>query len=408
MLPDSMPENKNETPRARATRVPARQEPQRQRAQRMKTLAALANGIATDVSDLFHSVKASLRMSRADLPDEHIVQDYLDQTLQGLGEAEDLVSQLLALSQMNDTAVQERMDLVPPVKEVLSLAASSFPNGFTLRTRFDETCAVMGNRMQLQQLVADLVTNAGQSMAGKWDEHPTVLDVSVQRVTADPDLAEQYLHLDPGQYVHLAVSDTGEGVVPDGGEPSDESAAAAAEEPPDAGLSPSIAHDIVEAHDGTLTVRHEPGEGTTFNVYLPLATEAESSSPDEPEPLPAETDRHVLVVDDDETVRTLEDIRLSRLGCEVTRAADAQEALEAVQKDAQAFDVALIDYHMPDMNGLELMHALRERECGASVALMTGLSAQISEAKARIVGIDRLLRKPVESHELNELLTQIG
>lgn len=348
-------------------------------------------------------------MSRADLPDEHIVQDYLDQTLQGLGEAEDLVSQLLALSRMDSTAVQEHMDLVPPVKEVLSLAASSFPNGLTLRTRFDEACGVVGNRVQLQQLVADLVTNAGQSMKGRWNEHPTVLDVSVQRVTADPDLAEQYLNLDPGQYVHLAVSDTGDGVMPGGAEPTDEPAAAAAEDRPDADSYSSVAQSIVGAHDGTLTVRHEPGEGTTFNVYLPLATEAEPPPADEPEPFAAETDRHVLVVDDDETVRTLEDIRLSRLGCEVARAADAQEALETVQEDRKAaFDVALIDYHMPDMNGLELVHALRENECRASVALMTGLSAQISEAKARVVGVDRLLRKPVESHELSAVLAQLG
>lgn len=374
----------------------------------MQTLNVLADGIAHDMSDLLHSAKVYLQMSQEDLPDDHIVQDYLGQTLNGLSEAEGLVEQLLALSQLEGATVQEQLDLVPLVKEVLSLAQSSFPSGFTLRTRFDEDCVVQGNRTQLRQLVADLVTNAGQSMEGRWDEQPTVLDVSVRSVVADADLAEQYLNLETGQYVHLSVSNTGGGTE-DEMQPHDESSpSAAAEEVTDTDMYLSVAQDIVERHDGMMTVRAEPGEGTTFNVYLPLAEEERPPAPELPAPSPSESTQHVLVVDDDQTVRNLEGIRLSRLGYEVTGKADAESALEAVQENPDAFDVALIDYHMPEMNGLELVHALREHDCEAAVILMTGLSAQISEAKARVVGIDRLLRKPVESHELKELLAQIG
>lgn len=399
-----MSENQNDVPAVPSSRDAA--EPQRQRAQKMRTLNVLADGIAHDMSDLLHSAKVYLQMSQDDLPDEHIVQDYLDQTLSGLNEAETLVEQLLALSQLDGADVQERVDLVSLVKEVLSLAQSSFPSGFTLRTRFDDACAVRGSRAQLQQLVADLVTNAGQSMEGRWDEQPTVLDVSVRRVTADADLAEQYLNLETGQYVHLAVSDTGGGTEDE--IQSHDEASSGAEAVEDTDVYLSVAQDIVERHEGAITVRNEPGEGTTFNVYLPLAAAEDTSVPEAPEPPSPEPDQHVLVVDDDKTVRNLEGIRLTRLGYEVTRKADAEAALAAVKDDPEAFDVALIDYHMPDMNGLELVHALREHDCEASVILMTGLSAQISEAKARVVGIDRLLRKPVESHKLNDVLAQIG
>jgi CheY-like chemotaxis protein len=170
----------------------------------------------------------------------------------------------------------------------------------------------------------------------------------------------------------------------------------------------SVARGIVETHDGAMTVRDELGEGTTFNVYLPLASEEAPSMLDEVGTADQESEKRILVVDDDKTVRTLEGIRLSRLGHAVTTKADAHEALDAIRENPDAFDVVLIDYHMPDMNGLDLVHALRDEGCEAAVVLMTGLSAQISEAKARVVGIDHLLRKPVESHELKELLAQIG
>jgi CheY-like chemotaxis protein len=376
---------------------------QRRQAQKMRTLNMLADGIAHDLSDLLHSAKVYLQMTQEDVPEEHMVQDYLDQTLNSLGEAETLVERLLALSRDSTAEVREPVDLVRMVKKVLSLADSSFPSGFTLRTRFDDDCTVVGDPAQLQQLVADLVTNAAASMEGTWEEQPTVLDVSVKQVAADPDLADQYLDVESGQYVHLAVSNTGEGGAQSW---SDESGRAVKVGEEDLYLS--VARGIVEAHDGAMTVRDEPGEGTTFNVYLPLASGEGPSTLEDADTSGQESEQHILVVDDDRTVRTLEGIRLSRLGHEVTTKADAHEALAAIRDAPEAFDVVLIDYHMPDMNGLELVHALRDEGCEASVILMTGLSAQISEAKARVVGIDHLLRKPVESHDLRELLAKLG
>lgn len=375
---------------------------QRRQAQKMRTLDMLADGIAHDLSDLLHSARVYLQMTEEDIPEEHVVQDYLDQTLDSLGEAETLVERLLALSRDSTAEVREAVDLVRMVEDVLSLADSSFPSGFTLRTRFDDECTVAGDPAQLQQLVADLVTNAAASMEGTWEEQPTVLDVSVRQVAADPDLADQYLDMEPGQYVHLAVSNTGEGGARNW---SDESGRAVEVDEEDLYLS--VARGIVEAHDGAMTVRDEPGEGTTFNVYLPLASEEEPSRLRDADTSGQESKQRILVVDDDKTVRTLEGIRLTRLGHEVTTKADGREALEAIRDAPDSFDVALIDYHMPNMNGLELVHALREEGREASVVLMTGLSAQISEAKARVVGIDHLLRKPVESHDLRDLLAQL-
>lgn len=383
---------------------------QRRRIQRMRTLDALADGIAQDISDLLHSAKVRLQISHEDTDETEdvdelpLTQDDLDRTLSSLNEIEGLVERFLALSREDRGGAAETVDMVSLVRGVLSLAESSFPPAFTLRTRFDEGCRVIGVSSQLQQLVANLITNAGARMEGRGEEQPTVIDTSVQKVAADPDLAGEYLDLEPGTYVHLAVSNTAEGEPRPGQEAPGTTVAVDEDD-----LHLSIAHEIVADHDGAMTVREETGEGITYNVYLPAVSESEDASvPERPAPSSPASDQRILVVDDDKTVRTLEKVRLSRLGHEVVTRSDAEETLSLVREFPNAFTVVLVDYHMPGMSGLELVHALRDEGCDASVVLMTGLSAQISEAKARVVGIDHILRKPVESQELHDLLARLG
>jgi len=376
---------------------------QRRQMQRMRTLSALADGIARSMGDLLHSARVQLQMTHEDIPEDHVAQNYLNHTLENLGEIETLVEHLLILSKKDIGGGKEEVDMVAVVEEVLSLAESAFPSGFTFRTRYDEDCTVVGAPAQLQQLVANLVTNAGMRMQGREDEQPTVLDTSVRKVVADPDLAGEYLDVDPGTYVHIAVSNTGEGSAPNDREAPGTSVLVDEDD-----LYLSVALGIVNAHGGEMTVRDEPDEGITYNVYLP-SDSGEDAAPDSESPVSARADaeQRILVVDDDKTVRTLEEIRLSRLGHDVVTTSNSQEALAVVRETPEEFDVILVDYHMPDMNGPELVHALREEGSEASVVLMTGLSAQISESKARVMGIDHILRKPVESHELRDLLAKL-
>jgi len=300
----------------------------------------------------------------------------------------------------------QRVALGPLVETVLDEVAPTLPDELALRTRLDGRCIVTGPPSSFQRMVMLLLGNALGAMEGRWSNHPTVLDVATRRV--GPDLAERYLSLDPQPYVHLSVSDTG----PDASENRKRGAGgplrARREGRAAANLRVSGARDIVEACTGALTVRAEPEEGTTVNVYLPLAGDPRSSRPDASVCAPSVAPRHVLVVDDDRTIRTLEEGRLAQLGHEVTTKRRGEEALAAAEEHPAAFDVALIDYHMPEMNGLELAHALRASGCEASLVLMTGLTAQVSEAKARIVGVDRLLTKPVGQNELRDVLTDVG
>lgn len=375
---------------------------QRQKRQRMRTLDTLAGGIAQNMGDLLRSAKGQLETIREASPEHDITQDALDQALTNLDEVTALVEHLLVLSEEEAEGAEEEIDVMALVQEVLSLVGPSFPTEFTMRTRFDEDCRVVGVSSQLQHLVANLVTSAGARMEGREEEQPTVLDVSVREVDADPTLAEEYLHVEPGTYVHLGVSSTAEERAQREGKALGTTTVVNEDD-----VDLSSTYEIVSAHGGTMTVRDEPGEGIIYNVFLPSASDASPSPTASPDPAGSASSLRVLVVDDDRTVRALEEMRLSKLGHEVVARSRPQEALTVVREDLEAFDVILLDYHMPNMNGLELAHVLREEGCEASVVLITGLSAQVSEAKARVVGIDHFLRKPVESADLRDLLAQL-
>lgn len=371
----------------------------------METVATFANDLAHNFETLFRSATEHLQRSQEEGAGQSVAQDYVAQALHELREIEEGMEALFTLSQDKGAGEREHVKLVSLVQGVLDLVEPSFPEALTLRTQFDGRGPVRGRPAQLRQVVMNLLANAKQAMEERWAEQPTVLDVRAGEIRVDPDLAEQYLNLEPGPYAYVAVSDTGCGMEAETQERMFEPFFTTKEDG-DTGLGLSIVRDIVEAHDGTLTVQSEPGEGTTVTVYLPLVPEA-AQWPSRASVSPApETERHVLVVDDEGGVE-LENVRLPRLGYDVTTEGDGEQALETVKERPEAFDVVLVDYQLPDMNGLEVVHALRRDGYEIPTVLMTELSAQVSETKARVAGADRFLKKPIASSELNELLAHV-
>jgi len=390
-------------------------ERQLRHAQKMETVGTLAGGIAHDFNNILHATGTYLELLRDAVPEDTPDRMILDRAFTGLGRAEGLVDKLLAFSRQEIKTTEEPVDMADVITETLALAEPSVPGDVQLRAATPDECIVQGDPAQLRQVAMNLITNAAQALdeadAPEQEDKlrsesatvEKVLDVAVRRTHVGQDLADQYLHLTPGPYVRMTVSDSGPGMEADTKARIFEPFFTTKDVDKGTGLGLSVVHGIVQAHGGEVNVHSQPGEGTTFHVYLPSA-DATAMDADDADADASDARPRILLVDDDEQVRSLEETRLSGLGYDVTTMNHAEAALQHLRD--HDVDIVITDYLMPEMNGLELIEALRGEGHTAPVLVMSGFSARVSEDQVRAAGAAEFLRKPVGRRELKDALSR--
>jgi signal transduction histidine kinase/HD-like signal output (HDOD) protein/ActR/RegA family two-component response regulator len=248
---------------------------------------------------------------------------------------------------------------------------------------------VMADRKQLQQVLVNLFINA---------EH-AITPPGAVTVRARLDKS--------GTKVQIQVADTGCGIPPDKQQKIFEPFFTTREEGQGTGLGLSLAHGIIRGHKGAISVQSEVGKGTMFTISLPVAEEMggieEASAPEES--AAGEGLRHVprmLVVDDEVHVRALISEALIEAGYEVEQANNGLAALQILRQTP--VDLITLDIRMPRMDGMSVLRAVRQRQPGLPVVVITGLAQEDEIATARELGISAFIRKPFE---MNELLDEI-
>jgi two-component system cell cycle sensor histidine kinase/response regulator CckA len=274
--------------------------------------------------------------------------------------------------------------------------------------------AVLADATQVEQVLLNLCSNASQALQSQ--SRPGTIEIRLQAHrreavrSQDAGLALAYGEIAPGRYACLSVRDNGPGM--------DKETLSRIFEPffttkpvgKGTGLGLAVVHGIVQEHGGCIEVQSVPGEGSTFCVYLPATQateEAVHARHSSPAPAPGRGKR-VLFVDDDEAIVFLMKRLLERQGYRVSDYTDARAALAAVRADPAQFDLAVTDYNMPGMSGLEVARALREIRADLPVVVASGYITDELRAQAPAAGVSELVYKPDTVDEFFEAIERLA
>ncbi|MBI9084867.1 MAG: response regulator [Desulfobacterales bacterium] len=363
--------------------------------QKIEAIGVLAGGIAHDFNNILFPIIGLTEMLIEDIPKGGPIQKSLREILAGAARARDLVRQILAFSRQADQEVKP-VRVQDVLREVLRLVRPSLPATIDIRSRIDDACGlVMADPTQIHQVALNLITNAYHAMAETGGMLEIILEPTALHLS---DLADPAM--DSGDYVCLAVSDTGYGM---SGETLDrifDPYFTTKDKDKGTGLGLSVVHGIVKSHGGDIQVESTSGQGSIFRVYLPIrASSIHDSENGEIEKTPG-GDERILLIDDEPSIVKMMQPMLERLGYRVTARTSSIEALEAFNANPDQFDLLLTDMTMPQMTGLELTKRVKQIRPNIRTVICSGFSEYINEKKAKEIGIHGFVMKPVVKTDL--------
>jgi nitrogen-specific signal transduction histidine kinase len=378
-----------------------RLEVQLRQAQKMEAIGTLAGGIAHDFNNILSSVIGYTELAIDDVKRESLLHSHLQEVLNAGLRAKDLVKQILTFSRQTDQETKP-IQIKPIAKEVLKLIRASLPTTIEIKQNLESDATVLADPTQIHQVLMNLCTNADHAMCKKGG----LLDVSLVDVELGPDYADQHPDLKPGPYLKVTVNDTGHGIPSNVLDRIFNPFFTTKEKGEGTGMGLSVVHGIVKSHGGAITVYSEPEKGSVFNVFLPAIEKQIELGKRMKKPVPKGTER-ILFIDDELSLVDMGKKLLESLGYDVVTRTSSIEALELFKARSDHFDLVITDMTMPNMTGENLAKEFIQIEPDIPVILCTGFSAGINEDKARTMGIQALVYKPILKRDLAETIREV-
>jgi signal transduction histidine kinase/ActR/RegA family two-component response regulator len=343
-------------------------EEQLRQAQKMEALGRLAGGVAHDFNNLLTVIKGHSELLIDRMKPADAFYGSTQQIMRTADRAASLTRQLLAFSRMQvlQPRILDLNTLVADMSKLLRrLVREDIEFGFRLG---DSLGRVKADPGQIEQVLLNLTVNASDAMpqGGK-------LTIETQKLKVDEVYARARPPLTPGQYVQLVVTDTGHGMDAATKSRIFEPFFTTKEAGKGTGLGLATVYGVVRQSGGFIWVETSPGNGARFEIYLPRAVEKEQGVSSEREPTKsAHGSETILVVEDDDEVRSLASEFLRSAGYSVLTAKDGVEALDVSERFGSSIQLLLTDVVMPKMRGTELAQKLKARLPGLRVVYLSG------------------------------------
>ncbi len=348
-------------------------EAQLHQAQKMEAVGRLAGGVAHDFNNMLAVIAGHVDLAlEQTAPDSRLHADLLE-IRQATQRSTDLTRQLLAFAR-KQTIAPKVLDLNDTIAGMLKMLGRLIGEDIDLFWKPAEPLwPVNMDPVQIDQILANLVVNARDALAGVGK-----ITIETGLATFDAAYCETHVTFVPGHYVLLAVSDNGRGM--------DKTVLAQLFDPffttkppgKGTGLGLATVYGIVKQNQGFINVYSEPGQGSTFKIYLPRHASAPPDALAAPAPAATPTGTEtVLLVEDEAALLKLARRLLERLGYTVLAASSSNQALQLAEAHTGAIHLLLTDVIMPEMSGRDLWQRLGALRPGLKCVFMSGYTANV-------------------------------
>lgn len=352
-------------------------------AQKLETIGKLSSGMAHDFGNLLSSIFGSLNLLRKRVDQSENVQKLIDNIENCSVRARDLTKGLLSFGK----PTPKRKELVKPhqlLNEITKIVSQTFPGTITLTEEINnELYDIVGNGTEIYQVILNLCVNAKEALNEKGN-----IKIAAKNITIDENNIAFLPLLQTGNYVKFSVTDDGAGI--------EETHLTKIFDPyfstkikdTGSGLGLYVSYGIIKAHNGIIDVTSRTGFGTTFDVYIPSF-----EPPKETKAEPGE--KIILFADDEPMLGDLLAELLETNGYSVIKVSSGKEALKVLTEEIKV-DLAIIDYNMPGLSGLDTIAEIRKLNLDIPIILSSGSMWVNQEADLSKYKIDGQLNKPYE------------
>jgi len=369
-------------------------------AQKMEAVGRLAGGVAHDFNNMLSVILGFTDLAIVKLkPSDNIYTDLLEIRKAGQRSA-NLTRQLLAFARKQTVAPQV-LNLNESVAQMLKMLQRLIGEDIEVLWKPGANLwSVKMDLAQVDQILANLAVNARDAIKGVGK-----LTIETENVIFDETYCLQHHGSILGEYVMLAMSDNGCGMDKETLIRIFEPFFTTKEMGKGTGLGLATVFGIVKQNDGFINVYSEPGQGTTFKIYIPRFTgDVRNEETKQNEELPKGRGETVLIVEDEPQILNLGKRLLENLGYLVLTAANPSEAVRLAQEQPGKIDLLLTDVVMPEMNGRELSHHILAIQPDIKVLFMSGYTANVIEHHGVLEEGVAFIQKPLE---LKRLATKV-
>ncbi|MBT8356886.1 MAG: response regulator [Deltaproteobacteria bacterium] len=379
-------------------------EAQYQQSQKMEAVGTLAGGIAHDFNNLLQSILGYCQLLLFKKQKDHPEFAKLKEIEKATLRASELTLQLLTFSRKVESKLRP-VNLNHQVEHIHKLLKRTIPKMIDIELHLEEKLKIINaDPAQIEQVLMNLAVNARDAIHEEGK-----LIIETENVTLDEDYCKTHLGTRIGEHVLLIVSDTGAGMDRETADHIFEPFFTTKGMGKGTGLGLSMVYGIINSHGGYISCYSEPGEGTTFKIYLPVidAEIKEEILEQKEEIIPAGGSEAIILVDDEEFILELGEEILSKFGYRVYTAPDAESALKIYQEMKNSISLIILDLIMPGMGGRRCLEELMKMNPSLKVIIASGFSVNGPAKEILQSGAKGFIDKPYDVKQMLNMVREV-